>query len=108
MNLGKSLKTTDQCINCSECIKICPRNNIYRNDNGKIEFGKKCESCIRCVYSCPTNAIKGGLLYKFLVLKDGYNLKDIINNPDISDNYITENTKGHFKHYYKYFSNIES
>lgn len=31
---------------------------------------------MRCIYGCPNNALAAGI-FKFIILKDGYNLKDI-------------------------------
>jgi len=98
---GKSLKVSQQCSGCGECIRNCPSKNI-RIKNGKIRFGFKCFLCMRCIYACPNNAIvsRG---YNFVILKDGYRIKEIIQNRDIKDVFITENTKGSLKHFQRYF-----
>ncbi|KXZ40244.1 4Fe-4S dicluster domain-containing protein [Alkalithermobacter thermoalcaliphilus JW-YL-7 = DSM 7308] len=47
---------TKLCIKCMKCIKDCPTENIYFED--EIKFKDKCISCQRCLHSCPVNAFK--------------------------------------------------
>ncbi|WOO37312.1 EFR1 family ferrodoxin [Anaerocolumna sp. AGMB13020] len=70
---GRNLKATDGCTGCSWCSKECPTRNISMSDKKPV-FHDKCVLCMRCVYGCPHNAITPGI-GKFLVLKNGYNLK---------------------------------
>jgi flavodoxin/ferredoxin len=97
---GRFLKVNKSCIDCGKCIRECPAENIYKKNN-KIKFGWRCIFCMRCIYGCPENAIKAGHL-KFVVLKNGYDIKKIINNNDTKGEYITKNTKGFYKRFYKY------
>lgn len=45
-----------------------------------------------------------GRLYKFAILKEGYNIKPILKNDGIDKNYITKATKGYYKIFYKYLN----
>ncbi|MHA1343309.1 MAG: EFR1 family ferrodoxin [Promethearchaeota archaeon] len=101
-SLGKYFKVLDTCTLCKLCVNICPTDNIFEEDQ-KIKFGEKCTFCLRCVYSCPKNSIS--LRYfKFFILKDGYNIQNIINDPKIKGDFINSKTKGFFKHFYKYIA----
>ncbi len=103
---GRFLKAGKECSNCNKCINQCPTYNIYRNrNNNKIKFKWRCIWCMRCIYDCPTNAIKARVL-RFTVLKNGYNIKRIINDSSINSNFVNEKTKGFYKHFYNYFNEI--
>ena len=99
------LKVTDACIDCGRCIDNCPTVNIRRQDE-KIMFGYSCVSCMRCISSCPQQAIvsRG---FGFTVLKDGYNIRRIINNPDIEGNFVTAETRGFYRHFVRYILDVE-
>jgi len=100
---GKYLYALNNCSQCQLCINHCPTNNINYID-GKVEFGNECTFCMRCVYICPEKAIRNKYM-NFVILKNRYSIKSIIDNPSITGNYISEKTKGYFKHFYKYLSN---
>jgi len=74
---GKRLKADNNCTGCAWCANHCPRGNISMREN-KPDFGSECVVCLRCVYGCPQNAIVPGS-GKWVVLKDGYDLKTIEN-----------------------------
>lgn len=97
---GRFLKVSDSCIDCGKCIRECPVENIYKKDN-KIKFSWKCIFCMRCVYGCPENAIKAGHL-KFIVLKNGYDIRKIINNNNIKGEFETKISKTNYKRFYNY------
>lgn len=99
---GKYLIAADSCNLCSKCIKECPTRNISKY-NEKVIFGNKCTFCMRCVYNCPERAISNKYM-NFFVIKNGYNILNVINDPKIKGNYISHKTKGYFKHFYKYMS----
>ncbi len=99
---GKYLIASDLCNLCGKCIKECPTRNISEH-NEEIIFGNKCTFCLRCVYNCPERAISNKYM-NFLVIKKGYNILNVINDPKIKGNYISHKTKGFFKHFYKYIS----
>ena len=105
--LGKNLNVSDSCINCFKCVKNCPTGNILLvnnddNDEDTIKFDNSCNLCMRCIYECPTNAIHFKY-FRFFEIKQGYNIKPIISNPNIKGNYLSRNTKGFFKHYADFF-----
>jgi hypothetical protein len=61
---------------------------------------------MHCVYTCPEDAIKPRIL-GLTVMKDGYDINKIISNDDISGDYVKNGTKGFYKHFLRYLSNIE-
>ena len=104
---GRYLYVTESCNRCNICIIKCPTGNIYEDsESGKIKFEKKCTFCLRCVYLCPNNSIKNKYMNIFII-KNGYNIRKVIENPGVRGIYVTEATKGYFKHFYKYLYNIE-
>ncbi len=58
---SKSLEftVTRECINCYQCIRICPVKNIELI-NKRIVFGRNCTSCFACLQWCPKSAIHIG------------------------------------------------
>jgi len=102
---GKMLTVSRACITCGRCIDNCPTKNI-RRENDKIMFGYNCVFCMRCIYACPQQAIVPRFA-KFCVLKDGYDIRAIINNPDLEGDFVTEETRGFFRHFFKYVRNAD-
>ena len=96
---GKDLTVDESCDLCGVCVENCPTSNITLDDT--ITFGWDCIMCLRCIYNCPVQAIRPRL-YRFFVLKDGYNIQEIIDDPHIKGEYITSSTKGYFKRFYQY------
>ena len=97
---GKELRASDACIDCDTCIDNCPTGNIHRED-GRITFGWDCVWCMRCIYDCPQQAISPRFT-KFCVLKDGYDIHSIIDDPTLKGSYVTEETQGYFKRFLRY------
>ena len=95
----------NKCIKCNKCIKLCPHENIYLKKD-KIKFHHHCDMCMRCSYFCPTDAINIGFLKGWKVT-DYYNLKEIENDDSITSPYITEDSKGFYKCFIKYFKWID-
>ncbi len=58
--IGRHFKTTEKCVGCGKCEKVCPQKNIHICD-GKPVFGKSCVGCMGCVFSCPADAIRPAL-----------------------------------------------
>ena len=84
-----------------KCVKCCPTGNVsIKND--KIVFHGQCAMCMRCVMLCPTDAVRIGLIH-FLRLNGSYQLDMIFNNPDISGDFVNEDTKGYFRLFRKYY-----
>ena len=95
----------NKCINCNKCVNTCPHNNIYIKNN-KIKFHHHCDMCMRCSFFCPTEAINIGFLKGWKVT-DYYNLKEIENDNTITETYITDDSKGFYKCFIKYFKWID-
>ena len=56
---AKDFHTTEKCIGCGKCAKLCPLNNITLK-NGKPVWGDECTHCMACIGNCPTEAIEYG------------------------------------------------
>lgn len=97
---GRLLRADISCNLCNLCVSNCPVDNIVE-ENGSLKFMDKCNICMRCIYLCPKNAIKSKG-FNFTILKGGYNLEKVLEDKSINSNYITVDTKGYFKHFYKY------
>lgn len=52
---------TNDCLNCTQCIRQCPTQNITIKNN-KASFGNNCEYCFGCIQYCPNNAIRFGIV----------------------------------------------
>jgi electron transport complex protein RnfB len=47
------------CIGYGDCVKACPFNAMYMNDNGlPVVIDEKCTGCGKCVEACPRNIIE--------------------------------------------------
>ncbi len=55
----KKFYTTDECVACGLCQKVCPLNNIKLVDNKPI-WDKNCIHCSACINRCPKKAIEYG------------------------------------------------
>jgi ferredoxin len=51
--------STDKCISCGKCVKICPLQNITLED-GHPKWNGNCTMCMACYHHCPVNAIQYG------------------------------------------------
>ena len=56
---------------------------------------------MRCIYGCPENAIRSRGM-QFTVIKDGYDIRKFVDKRYEKSAYITENTRGYFKHLKSY------
>ncbi len=97
---GKELRVSEACIDCDTCVDNCPTENIHRQD-GRIRFGWDCVWCMRCIYACPQQAISPRFS-KFCVLKDGYDIHSIIDDPTLNGKYVTQETQGYFRRFLRY------
>lgn len=95
----------EKCISCGKCVRECPHENIYVK-KGKIKFHHHCDMCMRCSFFCPTDAIKIGFLEGWKV-NGAYDFKDVEQDTSPVPEYITENSKGFYKCFIKYFKEIE-
>ena len=59
---GRLFKVKNICIHCNLCVKKCPVNNIYNDENNNIKFKNKCVMCSSCAFRCPVDAINIGIL----------------------------------------------
>jgi Uncharacterized Fe-S center protein len=52
-------KDEEKCMDCGECISLCPVNAIKMDEDWTVELdNQKCIGCGFCTTSCPTKAIK--------------------------------------------------
>ncbi len=52
-------KDEEKCMDCGECISLCPVNAIEMEEDWTVELdNQKCIGCGFCTTSCPTKAIK--------------------------------------------------
>lgn len=72
---GEKIRVNENCNGCRWCEKKCPANNISMLDNRPV-FGRECFLCLKCIYRCPNQALQAGI-FKFIILKEGYDLKAI-------------------------------
>ena len=55
----KKFYTTNECISCGLCARVCPLNNI-KLENNKPVWGHDCIHCTACINNCPKKAIEYG------------------------------------------------
>lgn len=56
----QSFRSTDACISCGLCAKVCPTGTIVMQ-NGKLVWqGRDCVQCTACIHRCPGKAIEFG------------------------------------------------
>ena len=55
----KPFFSTDDCISCGMCAKVCPMQNITL-ENGRPVWHGNCNTCDACYHYCPKNAIQYG------------------------------------------------
>ena len=51
--------STDECISCGMCVKVCPMQNITL-ENGRPVWHGNCNTCDACYHYCPKHAIQYG------------------------------------------------
>jgi ferredoxin len=54
-----SFKSSDKCIHCGKCEKVCPLGNIVLKD-GRPVWNGTCMHCMACISLCPVQAIDYG------------------------------------------------
>ena len=55
----KPFFSTDECISCGMCVKVCPMQNITL-ENGRPVWHGNCNTCDACYHHCPKHAIQYG------------------------------------------------
>lgn len=68
---SKPFHTTDKCIGCGKCEKLCPVNNIRLAD-GRPKWKAPCAHCMACICNCPVEAIEYGEITQS---KEKYNIR---------------------------------
>lgn len=53
----KGFYTSDECVGCEICRKVCPCGNITFSE-GRPVWNHKCEGCNACVVYCPKKAVQ--------------------------------------------------
>ncbi len=53
--------STDKCVGCGKCVRLCPLNNITLTDKKPV-WGNQCSHCMACIGNCPTRAIEYGTI----------------------------------------------
>lgn len=53
----KRFQTTDECIGCGHCQRVCPLQNITHAESGQPRWNGRCADCLRCYHLCPKHAI---------------------------------------------------
>jgi ferredoxin len=97
---GRSLHVSDACTECKLCVRECPTGNV-RYDGDQVVFGNACVWCMRCIYACPQGAISSRG-FGFCILGDGYDIRTVVDDPDSAGDYVTADTRGYFRHFYRY------
>lgn len=102
---GRGLRASSKCNGCRKCIKNCPVENIAM-PKGEIVFGNNCIMCMRCVYACPQNAIYASRLSSFVLdnYNGGENIYKLLNAPENAADFVTESTRGYYKHFRGYLN----
>lgn len=55
----KPFRSTESCIHCGRCERVCPMGNI-RLKEGRPAWGKRCIHCMACINLCPAEAVEYG------------------------------------------------
>ncbi|MDE5811918.1 MAG: EFR1 family ferrodoxin [Muribaculaceae bacterium] len=59
MMSAKPFRSTDACVGCGVCSRVCPMDNITMTD-GHPQWSDDCAFCLACYHHCPTHAVAYG------------------------------------------------
>ena len=59
MQKSEPFYTTEKCIGCGKCARLCPLNNIEMKDRRPV-WKNPCAHCMACIGNCPFEAIEYG------------------------------------------------
>lgn len=53
------LVSSERCIKCNQCVKVCPTNVFDKTENGVpvIKRQEDCQTCFICEAYCPVDAL---------------------------------------------------
>ncbi|MBQ3077757.1 MAG: EFR1 family ferrodoxin [Clostridia bacterium] len=58
---ARDFYTTEACVGCGKCARLCPLNNITMKDKKPV-WGDRCTHCMACIGNCPTRGIEYGTI----------------------------------------------
>lgn len=58
-NNASKFYSTDDCVSCGKCEKVC-NSNIITLVKGKPQWSGECSQCLACIHYCPKKAIQYG------------------------------------------------
>lgn len=64
VHVSKAVINYQKCLNCNNCLSVCPQNAIYIEDNKYNVDDKKCIGCFKCFDVCNNSAIIAEHKYK--------------------------------------------
>lgn len=79
MQPSKDFRTTDKCVGCGKCSRVCPINNIQMIEKRPV-WGERCAHCMACILGCPFEAIEYA---DITPCKDKYNIRKYVSLKDI-------------------------
>ncbi|SDB45128.1 4Fe-4S dicluster domain-containing protein [Ruminococcaceae bacterium FB2012] len=71
---SKPFYTTDKCVGCGKCSRLCPLGNIEMKDRRPVWKGP-CAHCMACILNCPFEAIEYGNITQ---KKEKYNISHYV------------------------------
>ena len=95
------------CTKCGLCAKNCPTHYFTISKTGKFKFGAHCTMCCRCTMNCPQNAVRMGMMDGWRVNKP-YPFKELVEDKELSANYVNDMTTGYFRRFNKYYDKIDA